>query len=141
MGMQGTDSTTEAEVTSLTTGQMMEGVLALKSLDTVIDLLESLASQPRRDPLRQPTHKTLNARQESSDRATSDMTCASHLTPSVFSQTRSINLQWQPRSYDTSTRETSRFGGGPMVESLSTSGGSGSKTSNTCENHIDTCNV
>ena len=79
----------------------------------MIDLLDSLASRARRDPLRQPTHKTLMPDRSPSDRATPNMTCASHLAASVFSQTRSINLQWQSRSYNPSTRETSSFGGGP----------------------------
>ena len=40
------------------------------------------------------------------------------------------------------TRETSWLGEGPMAESfLRTSGGSGSETSNTCEQHLDTCKV
>ena len=54
-------------------------------------------------------------------------TCASHLSASSFSPSRSIKLQWQSRSCNMSTRstkmkssvptrETSWFGEGPMAE-------------------------
>ena len=56
--------------------------------------------------------KTLTVRQESSDRATPDTTSASHISASVSSQSRWIKLQWQSRSYKSSTRgcEEKEFG-------------------------------
>ena len=103
MGMQGTDSTTEAEVTSLITGQMMEG------WSTVIDLLDSSCQSSTERPFASTHTQNIDARQESSDRATPNMTCASHLAASVFSQTRSINLQWQSRSYNPSYARNFKF--------------------------------
>ena len=53
MGMQEiavvSHSSTIAEVISLNTGLRMEGSLELKLLDTVIDVLESLANRARSD--------------------------------------------------------------------------------------------
>ena len=103
-----------AELISLDTGLRMEGLPAVTLWDTVIDMFEPPASRARRDPSRQLKPKTLQARQESSDTA--------HLSASICSHSRSIRLQWQPRSNTSfrvmaATRETSRFGEGPMTHS------------------------
>ena len=48
--------------------------------------------------------KRLTVRQESGDKATPNIKCASHLSASVFSLSRRIKLQWQSKSYNASTR-------------------------------------
>ena len=110
----------------------IEGLLAFKLLDTVIDVLGPPASRARVTPPVNPNlNKTVKARQESCDRETPNMISASHLSASFLSHSRSLKLQWQPRSYASSTcgvnrngrvmavtRETSRFSDGPLVESV-----------------------
>ena len=71
-------SSTKAKVVLLDTVSRIEGLLALKLLDTVIDLLESPASRARVGPSRQ-----LNPKHDP-DRATPKMTCASHFSASFF---------------------------------------------------------
>ena len=76
----------KAEVISLDTGLRMEGLLTSKLWDAMTDVLEFLVSQARCDLSRQFKPETLKARQEFSDRSTTDMTYASHLSASVFRQ-------------------------------------------------------
>ena len=82
MGMRETE---EAEVMSWNIGSKLERLFALKLLDTVIDVLEPLASRAKVDHSRQPKPKRSKARQESSDGATPHETCASYLSASFSS--------------------------------------------------------
>ena len=90
------------------------------------------------------------------DQATPNMTNASHLSASVFSRSRSIKLEWQSISYNSSTRgmnikslieswqQRANLQGSAKAQRpiLSiTSRASGSNTSNTCEKQNDKCNV
>ena len=148
-------SSTEAEVMCLNTVPRIEGLLALKLLDTVVDVSESPASRMSGDPSRQFKPNTLKARQESCDRARPNMIYASLLSASFFSFS-SFKLQWQPRSYASSTcgmktknseeswQSRAKLQGsatGRWLDLSRTSGGSGRKTSNTSEKRIDTGNV
>ena len=126
-------NSTEAEVILLNTVPRREGLLALKLLYTVMDVLESSARRARSDHLASVQTHTSKASLESCDRVTPNMIYASRFSASVFFHSRSLKLKRQPRSYASSTykkekkefgrvmavtRETSRFSDGPMVESV-----------------------
>ena len=96
-------SSTVAEVISLDTGPKMEGLLALHLCAAVIDVLEPPASRASGDSSRQPKPKTLNARQESSDKATPNMMCITSLIfgllslgASIFNGSRNLFLFIHP---------------------------------------------
>ena len=85
-------SSTKAKVKLWNTVPRTGGLLALKFLDTLIDVLESLASRARDSYSRQLKPKTLKARQESSDRATTKYEIYITFLSFIF-LSRSIKLQ------------------------------------------------
>ena len=61
-------------------------------------------SRERDESLRELTLQTLKSRHESCDKFTPNNMSTSDLTAWFFSQSRSIELRWQPRSYSSSIR-------------------------------------
>ena len=109
----------------------VEGLPIPKVWSIASDVLELRANQVRRDPLRQLKTRTPDTVQQPIDSTTSDTQRASHVSAFVYPHSRSVKLQEQSICYSSFilglnseefgrvmavTRETSRFGEGPMAE-------------------------
>ena len=119
------------------TNTVLEGLRILEVWDTVSDVFEPLANQARRDRSRHLT-ATPDTIQQPIDNTTSYTQRESHVSASVFLIVKeALSFNGNP---DLFVRPS--FSEGPMAECVehfrwirksSTSGGSGSKTSNTSE--------
>ena len=71
---------TEADIISLDTGLRVEALPALTMWDIVMDVLESLVSRARGDPLRQLQTRKPQTMRESNDIATPNMPYVYHIS-------------------------------------------------------------
>ena len=72
----------------------------LPLLDSVMDVLQSPASRARRGPAHQTKPTTREARQESCDRISPNIIYTSHLSASICSHSRFVDLPWRSSCQD-----------------------------------------